>query len=123
MKDDYVSRRAILDKIKEVCFSKEWIDFRVDFGSNGQRDYIIKYIESLPSVEPTMSEDQRPTPMKFLKMIRQACSERGDCVNCPFIIDIGDDIVSCMFVDQEYNESVYPCNWELEKVEEHLHDR
>ena len=53
--DDCISRQAVLDKINEVCFSNEWIGFRVDYGSNGQRDYIIKYIKSLPSVEPASS--------------------------------------------------------------------
>ena len=51
---DCISRQAVLDKIKEICFSKEqkWVDFRVSQGSNGQRDLIIKFIESLPSVQP-----------------------------------------------------------------------
>ena len=46
---DAISREAVLSKIKEVCFSKEWTQFRVDNGSNGQRDFIIDYIEQLPS--------------------------------------------------------------------------
>ena len=52
--EDAVSRKLILDKIKEVCFSRkqEWVDFRVSQGSNGQRDLIIKFIESLPSIQP-----------------------------------------------------------------------
>ena len=51
---DAISRKVVLNKIKEVCFSreKEWIDFRVSQGSNGQRDFIIKFIESLPPVTP-----------------------------------------------------------------------
>ena len=51
--DDCISRKAALDKIKEICFSKEqeWIDFRVSQGSNGQRDFIINFIESMPSVQ------------------------------------------------------------------------
>ena len=51
---DCISRQAVLDKIKEICFSKEqkWVDFRVSQGSNGQRDLIIKYIEDLPSIQP-----------------------------------------------------------------------
>lgn len=51
--EDAVSRKAILDKIMEICFSKEWIDFRVSYGTNGQRDFIIKFIEELPPVTPT----------------------------------------------------------------------
>lgn len=54
--DDCISRQAVLDKINEVCFSKEkkWIDFRASWGSNGQRDLIIEFIESLPSVTPQL---------------------------------------------------------------------
>lgn len=37
--------RDILSTIEEVCFSKDFIEFRVSYGSNGQRDYIINYIK------------------------------------------------------------------------------
>ena len=50
--EDAISRKSVLSKIKEVCFSKEWVQFRVDKGSNGQRDFLINYIEQLPSVTP-----------------------------------------------------------------------
>lgn len=52
--EDAISRQAVLDKIKEVCFSREqeWVDFRISQGSNGQRDFIIKFIEDLPSIQP-----------------------------------------------------------------------
>lgn len=52
--DDAISRQAVLDKIREVCFSieQEWVDFRVSQGSNGQRDLIISFIEDLPSIQP-----------------------------------------------------------------------
>lgn len=53
--DDAISREAILSKIKEVCFSKEWkwVQFRINNGSNGQRDFLIDYIEQLPPVTPS----------------------------------------------------------------------
>lgn len=50
--EDAISRQAVLSKIKEVCFSEEWVQFRVDNGSNGQRDFIINYIEQLPPATP-----------------------------------------------------------------------
>ena len=50
--EDCISRQTVLSKIKEVCFSEEWVQFRVDNGSNGQRDFLINYIEQLPSVTP-----------------------------------------------------------------------
>ena len=53
---DAVSRQAILNKIKEVCFSKEWVQFRIDYGSHGQRDFLINYIEQLPSVTPQYTD-------------------------------------------------------------------
>ena len=51
--EDCVSRQAVLDKIKEVCFSKEWAQFRINKGRNGERDFLIDYIEQLPPVTPT----------------------------------------------------------------------
>lgn len=50
--EDSISRKAVLSKFKEVCFSEEWLQFRVDKGSYGQRDFLINYIEQLPSVTP-----------------------------------------------------------------------
>lgn len=50
--EEAISRQAVLSKIKEVCFSEEWGQFRVDNGSNGQRDFLINYIEQLPPVTP-----------------------------------------------------------------------
>ena len=50
--EDAISKQAVLSKIKEVCFSKEWVQFRVDNGSNGQRDFLINYIKQLPPVTP-----------------------------------------------------------------------
>lgn len=59
--EDAISRQAVLSKIKEVCFSEEWEQFRVDNGSNGQRDFLINYIEQLSSVssseKPNKCED------------------------------------------------------------------
>jgi len=37
--------RDILSVIEEICFSKAYIKFRADNGSNGQRDFIIDYIK------------------------------------------------------------------------------
>lgn len=50
--EDTISRQAVLSKFKEVCFSKEWVQFRIDYGSHGQRDFLINYIEQLPSITP-----------------------------------------------------------------------
>lgn len=50
--EDCVSRQAVLSKIKEVCFGEEWVKFRIDNGSNGQRDFLTNYIEQLPPVTP-----------------------------------------------------------------------
>ena len=59
---DCISRQAVLDKIKEICFSKEqkWVDFRVSQGSNGQRNLIINFIEDLPSIQPKPSISENP---------------------------------------------------------------
>lgn len=51
--EDCISKKAVLDKINEICFSREQesVDFRVSKGSNGQRDLIINFIENLPSIQ------------------------------------------------------------------------
>lgn len=51
--EDCISKKAVLDKINEICFSREQeaVDFRASQGSNGQRDLIINFIENLPSVQ------------------------------------------------------------------------
>ena len=37
--------REILTMIESICFSEEYREFRVDWGSNGQRDLIISKIK------------------------------------------------------------------------------
>lgn len=37
--------REILTMIETICFSEEYRQFRVDWGSNGQRDLIISKIK------------------------------------------------------------------------------
>lgn len=37
--------REILTIIEKVCFSEEYREFRIDNGSNGQRNLIIKMIK------------------------------------------------------------------------------
>ena len=53
---DAISRQKVLSKFKEVYFSKEWSQFRIGYGSNGQRDFLINYIEQLPSVTPQYTD-------------------------------------------------------------------
>ena len=43
--------REILSKIEEVCFSRGFFDYRVNYGSNGQRDYILNWIKSRYEVQ------------------------------------------------------------------------
>lgn len=46
--DKYTEKRVareILSIIEEVCFSKKYFDYRVSYGSNGQRDLIIQTIK------------------------------------------------------------------------------
>lgn len=51
MEKDVISRQTVLCEIKRAFFSEEFKDFRVKYGSNGVRDYIINFIENLPSKE------------------------------------------------------------------------
>ena len=41
----------ILETINDVCFSEVYKDFRIDYGSNGQRNLIIKTIKDNYGVE------------------------------------------------------------------------
>ncbi len=78
--EDAISRQAVLDTIKEVCFSNEqvWVDFRVSQGSNGQRDFIIKFIESSPSVTPKQKMGQWIEKDGYDGDIYYDCSECGE---------------------------------------------
>jgi len=49
---DCISRKTVLKVIETVCFSDAWRQFRADYGSNGERDYIINYIKQMPSTRP-----------------------------------------------------------------------
>lgn len=43
--------REILSMIQEVCFSKAYSQFRIDYGSNGTRDLIIENIKNMYSIK------------------------------------------------------------------------
>lgn len=47
------ARKMSLDKarIEEIWFSKEYMDFRIRQGSNGQRDLIINNIKTMYDVK------------------------------------------------------------------------
>ena len=49
MNNDLISRKALKDFINKVCFSEEWIKYRVDYGSKGQIDCILAYIDNAPT--------------------------------------------------------------------------
>lgn len=91
--EDCISRQAVLSKIREVCFSKEWLQFRADYGSHGQRDFLINYIEGLPHVTPQQKRGQwlhgKLIPNDITGHWYAECSECGKvrivdnyCPNC-----------------------------------------
>lgn len=43
--------REILSMIETVCFSEEFKEYRVNYGSNGERDLIIKNIKESYCIE------------------------------------------------------------------------
>ena len=76
---DYISRAAVLSKINEVCFSEKWLQFRVNKGSNGQRDYIINYIVDLPSFEVWNGiHGQTIAPKGTFEKIYNECKDEED---------------------------------------------
>ncbi len=76
--EDAISRRAVLDKIKEVCFSEEWVKFRIDNGSDGQRDFLINYIKKLPVVTPQPKMGKWIYTGDYLTEGMLKCSECGE---------------------------------------------
>lgn len=43
--------REILSIIEQICFSDEFIEYRVNYGSHGQRDLIIQNIKERYNVK------------------------------------------------------------------------
>ena len=86
---DAISRKAVLSKIKEVCFSEEWLQFRIDNGSNGQRDFLINYIEKLSSVTPARKKghwiniDKTHSKCDKCESIFEIVSVNGEANYCP----------------------------------------
>lgn len=76
--NDIVSRKAILSKIYEVCFSDKWLQFRVDQGSRGQRNFIIDYIKNLPTIESGRKTAKWKT--EYAGCYYDTCSECGQRV-------------------------------------------
>ena len=40
-----ITARKILSMIEHICFSEEFREYRINYGSNGTRDLIIKTIK------------------------------------------------------------------------------
>jgi len=87
--EDAISRQAVLSKIKEVCFSEEWLQFRVDNGSSGQRDFLINYIEQLPPVTPQLKTgrwinvDETHSKCDRCEAVFEITSPNGEVNYCP----------------------------------------
>lgn len=77
--EDCVSRKAVLNIIKSICFSEEYLQFRVDHGSNGQRDEVIIRIKALPSVSPQSSE----------RTEERTETHECDCISRKLMMDMG----------------------------------
>jgi hypothetical protein len=43
--------REILNIIERICFSEEYKSYRVDYGSNGERDLVLKMIKEKYNVK------------------------------------------------------------------------
>ena len=87
--EDAISRQAVLSKIKEVCFSEEWLQFRVDNGSSGQRDFLINYIEQLPPATPQLKTgrwinvDETHSKCDRCEAVFEITSPNGEVNYCP----------------------------------------
>ena len=74
-----IDANALKDFINEVCFSKEWAKYRADWGSKGQIDCILKYIDNTTTVEPHIS----PKVLnQFAKYVAKHERPKGEWSNC-----------------------------------------
>lgn len=98
-----ISKKAVLYKIKEVCFSSKWSQFRSDYGSNGQRDFLINYIEQLPPVTP------QPKTGHWIhhKEKEFVCAEHWECSQCHRTTMTYPFIVNGIVNDNDYNAMYY----------------
>ena len=103
--EDAISRRAVLNKIKEVCFSREqeWVDFRVSQGSNGQRDFLINYIKQLPPVT-----QKSETVTEFADRCRECGAKYGKLLKQePKTEQFAKWVASEIFDEWEYNKDTF----------------
>lgn len=73
----------LIKTIEKICFSPEWARFRADFGSNGERDYIINEIVNAPTIE------ERPTG-EWVEHSYGLFYER-ECSNCGSLVTYIED--------------------------------
>lgn len=79
--NDCISREAVLNIIKSICFSEEYAQFRADYGSNGQRDTAIIYIKALPSVTPQPKEEPQQKVGHWIEH-KHGAIEHIECSEC-----------------------------------------
>jgi len=99
---DTISRQTVLSKIKEVCFSEEWLQFRVDNGSNGQRDFLINYIKQLPPVN-----SQEPKWIPVSERLPIAGEYVGDVAKYYLVQNEYGDMLVARYTHSEYWEQIY----------------
>ena len=80
----------LIKTIEKVCFSPEWARFRADFGSRGERDYIIREIVNAPTIEEKTGE--------WIPV-----SERLPDYSGLYLVSIGDLVTSLSFDGVAFN--------------------
>lgn len=73
MNEDLISREALKKFINEVCFSEEWVKFRVDNGSRGQIERILTYIDNAPTVSAYTFEEVEEIRQATIELVRANC--------------------------------------------------
>ena len=75
----YIDADTIINEMNKVFFSDEMAEFRINYGSNGVRDYILTYIKHLhpADVKPIIRGELISCENDDLKISNYCCNKCG----------------------------------------------
>ena len=50
VKDDLISKKAVLDMMNNIFFSNDFAEFRIEYGSQGAMYYAVNYVKDFPAI-------------------------------------------------------------------------
>ena len=54
---DLISRKAVLDMMNKIFFGKDFVEFRVEYGSQGAMYYAMNFVKKLPTIPSAEKTD------------------------------------------------------------------